>query len=209
MLKPTVCVIELKTPATTCAQALKNWEATNNMPAEEAEHVKLYCQMPPITKMDSSLNSLRNCERLALSTNSIDRIIPLTGMSRLKILSLGRNQIKKIEKLDDVAESLEELWLSYNQIGTLDGVNNLSNLTTLYLSNNNIKAWNELDKLQTLPKLRDVLFVGNPIYDEMTKEQARIEVLRHIPQVSKIDGDMVKPHEREAAFGSADIGVGA
>jgi len=32
------------------------------MAAEDAEHVKLYCQIPPIIKMDSSLNSLRNCE---------------------------------------------------------------------------------------------------------------------------------------------------
>ena len=56
-----------------------------------------------------------------------------------------------------------------------------------------------------LPKLRDVLFVGNPIYDEMSKDQARIEVLRHIPQVAKIDGDMVKPTEREIAFGATDV----
>jgi dynein light chain 1 len=49
--------------------------------------------------------------------------------------------------------------------------------------------------------LRDVLFVGNPIYDEMPKEQARIEVLKRLPQVAKIDGDMVKPAEREAATG--------
>lgn len=34
--------------------------------------------------------------RLALSTNSIDRMIPLNGMAKLKILSLGRNQIKKV-----------------------------------------------------------------------------------------------------------------
>jgi hypothetical protein len=47
---------------TTCAQALKNWEAANNMPAEDADYIKLYCQIPPIIKMDSSLNSLRNCE---------------------------------------------------------------------------------------------------------------------------------------------------
>ena len=32
------------------------------MPAEDADYIKLYCQIPPITKMDSSLNSLRNCE---------------------------------------------------------------------------------------------------------------------------------------------------
>jgi Leucine-rich repeat (LRR) protein len=39
-------------------------------------------------------NSL--CRRLALSTNQIDRMVPLNGMQRLKILSLGRNQIKKV-----------------------------------------------------------------------------------------------------------------
>ena len=43
------------------------------------------------------LLSVNFCDRrLALSTNSIDRMIPLNGMARLKILSLGRNQIKKV-----------------------------------------------------------------------------------------------------------------
>ncbi|KAJ0399833.1 hypothetical protein P43SY_008139 [Pythium insidiosum] len=139
--------------------------------------------------------------QLSLSTNSIDRLIPLSGMKKLRILSLGRNQIKKIEKLDDVADTLEELWISYNLIATLDGLSGLTNLTTLYLSNNLIKTWDELDKLASLPKLRDVLFVGNPIYDNVTKEEARIQVLKRIPKVAKIDGDMVKQTERDAALG--------
>jgi len=151
--------------------------------------------------MDAALGSLKNCERLALSTNNIDRISSLSGMSKLKILSLGRNLIKKIEKLEDVSSSLEELWISYNQINSLDGISCCTNLTTLYISNNLIKAWNELDKLAGLVNLRDVLFVGNPIYDDMPKEQARIEVLKRLPQVAKIDGDMVKPTERELATG--------
>lgn len=187
---------------TTTAQALKAWEAEN--PEEslaEAVHVKLYCQMPPITKMDASLGSLVNCERLALSTNSIDRINPLTGMGKLKILSLGRNAIKKIEKLEDVAGTLEELWLSYNAISTLDGLSHLTNLTTLYLSNNLIKSWAELDKLAELKNLKDLLLVGNPIYDEFEKgPQCRIEILKRLPDLSKIDGDMVKPAERELAI---------
>lgn len=54
-----------------------------------------------------------------------------------------------------------------------------------------------------LPNLRDVLFIGNPIYDDMPKEQARIEVLKRLPNVAKIDGDMVKPTERELATGIA------
>jgi dynein light chain 1, axonemal len=48
------------------------------------------------------------------------------------------------------------------------------------------------------------LFIGNPIYDDFSREAARIEVLRRIPQVAKIDGDMVKPAERELASGVAE-----
>ena len=54
-----------------------------------------------------------------------------------------------------------------------------------------------------LPELRDVLFVGNPIYDELSREQQRIEVLKKLPNVAKIDGDMVKPAEREEAAAAA------
>lgn len=188
---------------TSCAQAIKNFEANAQVVADEVEHVKLYCQMPPIAKMDAALVALKNCERLALSSNSIDRMISLGGMSKLKILSLGRNVIKKIEKLEDISSSLEELWVSYNQIASLDGLAGCPNLTTLYVSNNLIKQWTELDKLAGLSNLKDVLFVGNPIYDDMPKEQARIEVLKRLPQVLKIDGDMVKPTERELATGAA------
>ena len=94
---------------------------------------------------------------------------------------------------------MEELWLSYNQISSLDGLGSLTNLTTLYLSNNVIKHWTELDKLAGLPNLRDVLFIGNPMYDEVPKEMCRIEVLKHLPNLMKVDGDMVKPAERELA----------
>lgn len=54
-----------------------------------------------------------------------------------------------------------------------------------------------------MPNLRDVLFVGNPMYDEVPKEMARIEVLKHLPNLQKIDGDMVKPAERELALGTS------
>lgn len=83
---------------TTCAQAIKNFETLHTVVATEVDHVKLYCQQPPIAKMDAALNSLVNCERLALSTNTIDRIISLSGLSKLKILSLGRNAIKKVSE---------------------------------------------------------------------------------------------------------------
>lgn len=137
--------------------------------------------------------------RIALSTNSIERMIPLNGMSKLKILSLGRNNIKKIEHLETVSSTLEELWISYNQIQSLDGLSGCTNLSVLYMSNNLIKSWAELDKLTALPNLKDLLLIGNPIYDDIPREQARIEVLKRLPDLVKIDGDMVKPNEREMA----------
>jgi len=188
--------------ATTCAQALKDWEAKTGLHASEAVDVKLYGQVPPISKLDNALNSLVLCQHLSLSTNCIDRLIPLNGMKALRVLSVGRNMIKKIEKLDEVAETLQELWMSYNQVSSLDGLQGLSNLTTLYISNNNIKSWSELDKIAGLANLKDVLLVGNPIYDSFSsKEEQRIEVLRHLPNLAKIDGDMVKPAERDRAQG--------
>ena len=48
---------------TTCAQAIKLLEEKNpGVPVEEIEHVKLYCQVPPIVKLDSALLALKNCE---------------------------------------------------------------------------------------------------------------------------------------------------
>ena len=52
-----------------------------------------------------------------------------------------------------------------------------------------------------MSELRDVLFCGNPMYDDCAPGMARIEVLKRLPQVAKIDGDMVKPAERDLALG--------
>ena len=184
----------------TCAQAIKQWEAKNEgTPSAEATEVNL-CNLS-IAKLDGkALGALKKCEKLSLSTNMIDKMVALPGMTELKILSLGRNNLKKIEKLEDVSGSLEQLWLSYNQIATLDGLSCLTNLTTLYCSNNLIKSFSELEKLKANEKLRDVLFIGNPMYaDVASKEEARIEILRLLPNLVKIDGEFVKPSELEAA----------
>ena len=87
--------------ATSCRDAIKNWEAKNNAVAAEAKEVALFAQIPFIDKMDDSLNQLENCEKLSLSSNTIERIINLPKLKNLKILSLGRNNIKRIVGLDE------------------------------------------------------------------------------------------------------------
>jgi hypothetical protein len=70
--------------------------------------VKLYFMIPPIAKMDpAALSTLKSCEHLALSSNSIDKIANLGGIDNLRILSVGRNNIRKLENMDAIADRLE------------------------------------------------------------------------------------------------------
>lgn len=86
-------------------------------------------------------------------------------LKNLKILSLGRNLIKGFSGLEALADSLEELWISYNLIEKTKGINAMRNLRVLYMSNNLVREWNEFNKLQELGNLRDLVFVGNPLYE--------------------------------------------
>lgn len=176
-----------------------------------AVQVLLYAQVPPIEKMDAALQTLTACKHLSLSTNNIEKIQPLTGLDNLKILSLGKNLIKKLDNLDGVAETLEELWISYNNVEKLKGVQQLTKLRVLYASNNKIEDFDELNKLTELSKLEELLLVGNPIYTEAEEPNAigsdyRLMVLKRVPQLMKLDGIAVDGEEREkaATFEPAD-----
>ena len=80
----------------TVRDALAKWEErTGRKPADE-KIVKICGILPSIEKMDASLSMLVNCEKLSLSSNSIEKIANLNGLKNLKILSLGRNNIKSL-----------------------------------------------------------------------------------------------------------------
>lgn len=59
-----------------------------------------------------------------------------------------------------MGDTLEELWISYNLIEKLKGVGVLKKLKVLYMSNNLVKEWTEFNKLQEMPNLDDLVFVG-------------------------------------------------
>ena len=127
------------------------------------------------------MNQLENCRYLALSTNSIDKMIPLSKLKNLQILSLARNQIRRLQGLDEIGTTLKELWLSYNSIERLDGLQPCVALTTLFISNNKIKAWEEVAKLAQLPELKNLLLVGNQVYGDHTKESVKPHVVKRVP----------------------------
>ena len=45
---------------TSCKDALKKWSEKNGTPSAEAEEIKLICELPPIDKMDTRLEQIRN-----------------------------------------------------------------------------------------------------------------------------------------------------
>ncbi|CAK9102399.1 unnamed protein product [Durusdinium trenchii] len=126
-------------------------------------------------------------------------MISLPALKNIEVLSLGRNLIKKISGLEEIGSTLKELWISYNQISTLDGLAPCVKLTTLFISNNKIKDWPELDKLQANQDLVNVLFYGNPIYEGLSKKQARPKVLEHLPKIATLDGELLTGDDDDGA----------
>lgn len=49
----------------------------------------------------------------------------------------------------------------------------------------------EFVKLQELPVLEDLLFVGNPLYDSMEESIWKAEALKRLPNLKKLDGEPV------------------
>eukprot|EP00919_Chromeraceae_sp_WS-2016_P070366 GHVR01166832.1.p1 GENE.GHVR01166832.1~~GHVR01166832.1.p1 ORF type:complete len:190 (-),score=40.28 GHVR01166832.1:531-1100(-) len=184
---------------TSCAKAIQAWEERTGQVAAESEEVKLICQTPPITKMDALLNSLVNVKKLSLSSNAIDKIINLPNLKNIEILSLGRNVIKKISGLDEIGSTLKELWISYNLIDKLDGLSPCVKLQVLFIGNNKIKNWEELEKLTSLPALENTLFLGNPIYEGFSKQDAKPRVVKRLPNIQTLDGEMVSDLIRDLA----------
>ncbi|KAG9396807.1 Leucine Rich repeats (2 copies) [Carpediemonas membranifera] len=180
--------------------ALKKFEQKSQEKAAEATHIKLWFQDPPIERLDAALKQCVNCERLSLSTNNIERISNLQGLDKLKILSLARNCLKKVEGLDAVASTLEELWLSYNNIERLQPITVCPKLKVVCLGNNNITSLAEVEKLAALGELEEVVLKNNPFMDGMSEQEYRFAVIKAIPQLKKLDGRPIEPDEKEQAL---------
>ena len=74
------------------------------------------------------------------------------------------------------------------------------------MSNNKVDKWSEFEYLMELPELVDLLFIRNPLWEKETNggdadgvKAWRMAVLRKLPQLKRLDGQLVTDDEREAA----------
>ena len=162
--------------------------------------MNLMCQLPtPIDRLDESINQLELCEKLILSTNAIERLCPMPKMVNLRILSLNRNSLKRLQYLETVGSTLEQLWVNYNNIDRLDNLQALPQLHTLFIANNKIKNWDEVEKLSQCTELKVLLLTANPIYTAPTREGNWPMVVRRAPQLEVLDGVLVSAQIRTEA----------
>ena len=117
-------------------------------------HRKFFISFVLLFYIISSLLTLANCVHLSLSSNGIDKIANLNGLKKLKILVLSRNNIKNLNGLDAVGDTLEQLWISNNNIEKLKGVHVLKKLKVLYIANNGVKVKFLSISLALTPKFR-------------------------------------------------------
>lgn len=90
------------------------------------------------------------------------------------------------------------------------GADKLPRLRVLLASNNRITAWAEVERLAGLAGLTELLLAGNPLATEYRDRGAaaewRVEVLRRLPRLAKLDGVPVEAGEREAARRAGGVG---
>merc|ERR1711990_1253412 len=181
---------------TSCRDAIKAFETNTQRnekgeKADEAKYVKLYGMYPPIAKIDpAALSTLKACEQLGLSSNNIDKIGNLAGMEKLRILSLGRNLIKKLDNMDGLGNKLEQLWISYNLLSSLSGVEKLKTLKMLFVGNNKIADIKEVQRLCELPELEELVLFGNPYHQKKVQTDGELayaaQVMQILPNLKKL-----------------------
>eukprot|EP00826_Nyctotherus_ovalis_P057229 TRINITY_DN7817_c0_g4_i2.p2 TRINITY_DN7817_c0_g4~~TRINITY_DN7817_c0_g4_i2.p2 ORF type:complete len:173 (-),score=64.72 TRINITY_DN7817_c0_g4_i2:147-665(-) len=171
---------------------------------DDTEVVKLIGQSPPIDRMDDSLNKLKSCRVLSLSSNCIINMSVALTLKNLEVLSLARNQIKRIQGLDEVGTTLKELWISYNYIEKLEGLQSCVKLTNLYITHNRIKSLDEVAKLSQLPSLKDLLIFDNPFYGDRDKETMKPLIIKRVPGIEILDGQVVTEAIKAQALETQD-----
>jgi dynein light chain 1 len=74
----------------------------------------------------------------------------------------------------------------------MKGIEGMKKLKVLYIGYNMFKSWNEYSKLSELrDTLRELIFLGNPLVEDIEEEAYRNEAIQRLPFLDRFDGDPV------------------
>lgn len=120
-----------------------------------------------VTEVDDRLLQLQNLQELTLTANFIQNVSSKHLPQTLQVLELCANEISYIDGLCEQPPPLKHLGLGYNKINFIDDFITADfwpELLSLDLSNNNLTDLLDIvRKLSSLPKLRNLILIGNPL----------------------------------------------
>ncbi|KAL3277206.1 hypothetical protein HHI36_012556 [Cryptolaemus montrouzieri] len=184
---------------------------------------------PYLETLDLSNNSIYEVRLVSKNLKEL-KLLELTGNQLTELagdfpvstekLYLGMNRINKIIASDlSKLVNLKILHLRGNKLHKLDGFTAaLRNLTYLNVRNNNIRHMRQFRKLACLPKLETIVILDNPVMnmrqehvgeeeeeeevdaEEEKKDFVRISLLVMLPNLKRINKELVTPEERDEAF---------
>ena len=116
----------------------------------------------------------------------------VVSLEHVKTLNCWARKLKDVSILSQLT-NLEVLNLSCNDVGTLESLTNCAKLTELYIRRNQLSDFKELQYLASLSKLEVLWLHDNPISSDPSY---RSKVIRMLPQVKKLDNQIVSEEER-------------
>jgi len=127
--------------------------------------------------LDHSIRLAPRLETLILDYNSINNLDNLTGLPRLRRLSLSHNKITLNQELHTVLGQITRIDLSHNKISSLAHFNKLYSLQDLDLSHNKVKSLEECYHLCSLPCLEKLQLSHNKVVQQV---DYRLKILEAI-----------------------------
>nr|XP_039249055.1 leucine-rich repeat-containing protein 43-like [Styela clava] len=122
-----------------------------------------------IVDLDPGMKNLVNLEELTLSVNKLEKILSDRLPPKIKVLELCYNKLQTVSSICKHPPALLHLGLSYNLLASTQEYKYFTaefwpSLMSLDLSYNNLIELVELvEKLSTLPKLQNLVLLGNPL----------------------------------------------
>jgi len=127
--------------------------------------------------LDYSIRLAPSLETLILDHNSISNLDNLTGLPRLRRLSLSNNKISLNQELHTVLGQVTRIDLSHNKISMLEHFNKLYSLQDLNLSHNKVKDIEQCYHVCSLPCLEKIDFSQNKVNQQV---DYRLKILEAI-----------------------------
>ncbi|CAN9516047.1 unnamed protein product [Ophioblennius macclurei] len=142
-----------------------------------------------------------NLTTLELRGNDLNTTVGLE-LWNLKRLYLAQNAIKRLEGLERL-EQLKILHIRDNQLDSLDGIENMRSLEYLNVRGNLIANEEALKSLSFVSKtLQALVLSDNQLADS---SDYRLSVLIILPELKRLDKDVVSSEEREEALRVKEI----